>query len=251
MSRKKTFKIVFVALLILLAAAAAGFAVYFGTAYPADQNAKSAIDHPAAGLIVDHTKKEQIVFMPESGSKVGIVLYPGAKVSFDAYAELAERLALNGYLCALVDMPLHLALLNENAASAVMERFPNVKEWYLCGHSIGGVAASGYCWKHQESVKGLILLASRIKRDFSESELPVLLISASEDGICTPELLAANDTPNPAVFTHIVIDGGCHRYFGSYGEQKSDGTPTISREEQQDQAAGIIKEFIDRYSDEG
>jgi len=30
----------------------------------------------------------------------------------------------------------------------------------------------------------------------------------------------------------MVIDGGCHAYFGMYGAQEGDGRPEISNEEQ-------------------
>lgn len=220
--------------------------MYFNTGNPADQNALNTIAHPAAGVIVDKTYDGQIVFIPDKGSEIGIIFYPGAKVCYEAYAELAERIALNGYMCVLVDMPLNLAVLNEDAADSVIDRFPDVGQWYLCGHSLGGLAATNYSWKHQNSLEGLIVLAARIKRDFSASTLPILLISASEDGICTPEILSSVTIPVPANFTHVVIDGGCHGYFGSYGEQKHDGTPTISREEQLDQTAESIREFIDQ-----
>lgn len=243
MKMLKKALIIIVALLFL---AAGGLAIYFYNGNPADQNAVNAIEHPAAGVIVDKTYNGQIAFIPETGSEIGIVFYPGARVRYEAYAELAERIALNGSMCVLVDMPLNLAILNENAADSVIERFPDVARWYLCGHSMGGLAAANYSWKHQDTLEGLIVLASRIRRDFSTSKLPILLISATEDGICTPEILSADTTPEPADFTHVVIEGGCHGYFGSYGEQKHDGTPTISREEQLDQTAESIRVFVDR-----
>ena len=92
-------------------------------------------------------------------------------------------------MCVLVHMPLNLAVLNENAADAVIAAYPDITRWYLCGHSMGGSAAVNYSWKHPDQLNGLILLASRIKRDFSQSDLPVLLVSATEDEICTPERL--------------------------------------------------------------
>lgn len=36
----------------------------------------------------------------------------------------------------------------------------------------------------------------------------------------------------PRGFTEIVIDGGCHAYFGMYGEQDGDGIPKISNRAQ-------------------
>ena len=36
----------------------------------------------------------------------------------------------------------------------------------------------------------------------------------------------------PEGYHEYVIDGGCHAYFGSYGEQDGDGTSTITNSEQ-------------------
>ena len=41
-----------------------------------------------------------------------------------------------------------------------------------------------------------------------------------------------NKSNLPDDFTEIVIDGGCHAYFGMYGAQDGDGTPVITNEEQ-------------------
>lgn len=241
----KTLKKVLAVVLVLLIAAVCGLGIYFGNGNPASPDALNAIEHPAAGVVVERPKDGQIVFMPEGGTEIGIVFYPGAKVRYDAYAELAERFASDGYMCVLVDMPVNLAVLNENAADAVIAQFPDITQWYICGHSMGGSAAVDYSWKHQNQLKGLIVLASRIMRDFSQSELPVLLISATEDGICTPEILESTLRHEPAVFTRVVIEGGCHGYFGSYGVQKHDGVPAISREEQMNQTAEGVKIFIE------
>lgn len=41
-----------------------------------------------------------------------------------------------------------------------------------------------------------------------------------------------NKSNLPNDITEIVIDGGCHAYFGMYGAQDGDGTPAITNEEQ-------------------
>ena len=48
----------------------------------------------------------------------------------------------------------------------------------------------------------------------------------------------------PDNFTEVVIDGGCHAYFGMYGEQEGDGVATISNQEQIAKTADAISEFI-------
>ncbi len=48
----------------------------------------------------------------------------------------------------------------------------------------------------------------------------------------------------PADTVEVVLDGGCHAQFGSYGPQDGDGTPTISGEEQVRQTAEAIAAFV-------
>ena len=49
-------------------------------------------------------------------------------------------------------------------------------------------------------------------------------------------------------YTEIIIDGGCHAGFGSYGAQKGDGAPVISAEEQQRQTADALAAWINLKS---
>ena len=48
----------------------------------------------------------------------------------------------------------------------------------------------------------------------------------------------------PSDTKELVIKGGCHSYFGSYGSQKGDGKPEISFSEQIRQTAGFIEDNI-------
>ena len=48
----------------------------------------------------------------------------------------------------------------------------------------------------------------------------------------------------PSNFFEFEIEGGCHAYFGMYGEQKGDGTATITAEEQILKTAEYISKFI-------
>ncbi len=46
----------------------------------------------------------------------------------------------------------------------------------------------------------------------------------------------------PSGFTELIIDGGCHSYFGNYGHQDGDGEPSVSMEEQVRQTVEIFIE---------
>ena len=49
----------------------------------------------------------------------------------------------------------------------------------------------------------------------------------------------------PVDFEEVVIDGGCHAYFGMYGVQKGDGTPGIGNEEQIEMTAEAVLEMVE------
>ena len=49
----------------------------------------------------------------------------------------------------------------------------------------------------------------------------------------------------PDDFEEIVLEGGCHAGFGMYGEQKGDGVPAITNEEQINMTADVIANFIE------
>ena len=51
----------------------------------------------------------------------------------------------------------------------------------------------------------------------------------------------------PADTTELILDGGCHAQFGSYGPQEGDGEPTISGEEQIRQTAEAIAAFCFKH----
>ena len=148
--------------------------------------------------------------------------------------------AEQGILCILVKMPFNLAVLDVNAADSLREQYPEIERWYIGGHSLGGSMAASYLEKHTEDYEGLILLGSYSTADLSGSGLEVLSIYGSEDKVMNREKYGKNKSNLPDDFTEIIIDGGCHAYFGMYGAQEGDGTPTITNEEQIRLAAGHI-----------
>ena len=51
-----------------------------------------------------------------------------------------------------------MAIFNKNATNKIINQYPNIKHWYICGHSMGGAMASSYVSKNKDKVDGLILL---------------------------------------------------------------------------------------------
>ena len=104
--------------------------------------------------------------------------------------------------------------------------------------------ASNYAAAHDEDFDGLILLAAYSTKELTGTPLRVLSVYGSEDGVLNRESYEKNRANLPAATTEVVLDGGCHAQFGSYGPQEGDGIPTISGEEQVRQTAEAIAAFV-------
>ena len=73
---------------------------------------------------------------------------------------------------------------------------------------------------------------------------PALSISASEDGLSTPEKIdsAAHLLPADTIF--VEIEGGNHASFGAYGPQAGDGKATIPDDDIRAQITEALSPFL-------
>lgn len=177
-------------------------------------------------------------------SKTGIIFYPGAKVDFVAYAPLMQKLASQQVTCVLLNVPFNLAFFGADAAAGAMSQLPEVERWYIAGHSLGGVVGSTFALNHQDSVDGVIFLASYPSDSLSNTSLRALSICGSADGVMNQESYQAAQKLMPKDFQELVIEGGNHAQFGSYGTQDKDGQATITPDDQQQQTANAIVKFL-------
>ena len=237
---KKRTRII-LCLAVLFVFGIGGYA-YVSDYYHADETALEAMAYQT-----DSVQTEQdgdlIWFVPEDPT-AGLIFYPGGKVEYTAYAPLMRACAENRILCALVRMPGNLAVLDANAADGLQQKHPEITTWYIAGHSLGGAMAAGYAAAHEKDFDGLILLAAYSTKNLSQTTLRVLSVYGSEDGVMNRESYEKNRSNLPTDTTEVVLDGGCHAQFGSYGAQEGDGIPTISGEEQIRQTAEAIVAFI-------
>ena len=189
-------------------------------------------------------KEGTLCFLPKAGAKTGFVFYPGGKVQYNAYEPLLAKLAEKGIACFLVKMPFNLAVFNINGAEEILNQFPEIENWFIGGHSLGGSMAASFLGKNQFDIKGLILLASYSTVDFSEVDIKLLSIFGSEDGVLNLEKYTENKSHFSKNAKEVVIEGGNHAGFGFYGPQKKDGKASISSINQIEQTARLILEFI-------
>jgi len=191
-----------------------------------------------------HTLEDKTLVFEPKDPKAGLIFYPGGKVEYTAYAPLMQQLADQGILCMLVKMPMNLAVLDPDAANGLQALYPNIKDWYIGGHSLGGSMAASYVAKNADTFDGLVLLAAYSTIDLSKTDLNVLSIYGSNDGVLNFEKYKEYKDNLPSSTLEYTIEGGCHAYFGSYGPQDGDGTPTLTNEEQIDLTADFIAENI-------
>ncbi len=208
---------------------------------------------------------DRIVLGPPDATSA-FIFYPGGKVDHRAYAPLMTEIAERGILCILVEMPYDLAIFDLFAAEELLAYYPHVEDWYIGGHSLGGVAAAICQANYTVSpFDGLVLLGAYSSADLAmpSPALKVLSIYGSEDGVMNAKqyeryIQSMHDDAEwqkkhggeiwvqdwQKYFTELVIEGGNHAGFGMYGPQKGDGEATISTEAQIAQTADAIAEFI-------
>ena len=234
-------KVIGVLLVLVLALGVGGF-VYINDYYHAGEEAMAVMGSAETDEVIVSQKDGMAVFLPRGGSDTGIIFYPGGKVEYSAYAPLLYRCAEMDITCVLVEMPGNLAVLDINAADGIQERYTHVNEWYLAGHSLGGAMASSYLASHAEAYEGIILLGAYATEPLQHER--VLSIYGSEDRVLNMEQYEEGRANLPADYTELIIDGGCHAYFGAYGAQEGDGVPTITAETQWDITAQAIAQFV-------
>ena len=243
MQKKRRRLISFILVVAVVILGVNRFYDYVDDYYKASDNALSYIENPAVGVTVEYVDNT-IIFQPEE-AVAGFIFYPGGLVQTEAYAPLMEQLAEQGIFCVLVEMPYYLAMFDANAARGIRDKYPEIDTWYIGGHSLGGAMASLYADRHQAEYEGLILLAAYSTKDLTdEPEIDVLLIRGSEDGVLNMDKYDECLANLPEDYQEIVIEGGCHGYFGDYGMQAGDGEPTITVDEQIEETAKDIVGFI-------
>lgn len=178
----------------------------------------------------------------------GFILYPGAGVDYRSYAPILRQIAQRGYIVAVPSMPLNLAFFKTNAADQIIEKYPEIDNWVIGGHSLGGVVAANYAAGHP-SVEGVVFWAAYPgDNSLEDVDIKVLSVYGSLDGLATPQQIRDSRSLLPPDTMFIEIDGGNHSQFGSYGFQDGDNSATISPDEQWMQVVDATVNFLDEIS---
>ena len=246
LTNKKAKKLIIALAVVILTVGiiAGACTIYVSDYYRADLIAVAAHAEECEGYAcISFPDEKTAVFAPDGATK-GLIFYPGGKVEFTSYLPLMAACAEQGILCVLVEMPANLAVLDINAADRIIGEYPEIESWYVGGHSLGGSMAASYLSKHPNELDGLILLGSYSTADLTTLGAEVLSVYGSEDGVMNREKYEKYAINLPQGYEEFIIEGGCHAYFGMYGEQDGDGQATVTPTEQISITAEKIAKFI-------
>lgn len=212
-----------------------GCTVYLTTYYHSED---IAYEYLKSTEQVKISKIENGYFFDGSGKENALIFYPGAKVEENAYSELMYKLAENGIDCFLLELPCKIAFLGAKRAGKIINEY-EYENFYLSGHSLGGVVASTYLENPKENIKGLILLASYPTKKIDDN-VKQISIYGDNDGVLNIDSYNQSKDKWNVESKEFIIKGGNHAGFANYGEQKGDNESTITNEEQINQTVEII-----------
>ena len=238
----RIIKRIFLGLLVGAALMGIGFVVWAESPLKATPEALSALESDSQITV---TTGDYITFQPANlQPTTGFIFYPGGRVDYRAYAPVLRMIAEQGYFVALVPVTLNLAFFDINAAGPVLAQHPEINHWVISGHSLGGVAASLFAKDHLDQLDGLVFFASYPADDsLKNADIKVLSIYGTRD-MAGMAKFDETKTLMPANTKYVVIEGGNHAQFGSYGLQPGDNEATISAEEQWSQITAATVEFL-------
>ena len=237
---------ILIAALIVVIVIFSGFLVWAETPLGPMPQAIAALKSDSA---VSVTNGRWLIFTPVNfTSKVGFIIYPGGRVDFRSYAPEAHAIASEGYLTVIAPMTLNLAVFSENAATDIINAYPQVGAWAIGGHSLGGVIAAQYCHDNPDKMQGLVLWAAYPESgtNLSKTNLQVTTIHGTLDGVVSESQTQNSLNQLPPSTVKVEIVGGDHGQFGWYGNQPGDNPATISRDVQQAEIVNATVQLLQK-----
>lgn len=240
MKRRRIVRRILLAIGALLVAAIVGFVIFAES--PMRAEAGPLAEAQEAVTVIESA--EGVLLSPDEPTGTGLVFIAGARVDPLAYAATFSGLAEAGVTVVIARPILNFAILEVRGLDTFTNLAPDIDDWFVGGHSLGGVRACQYVADDPDAVAGLVLFGSYCSADISETGEPVLSIGAENDGLSTPAKIeaAAHLLPTDAEF--VELPGAVHAQFGDYGEQPGDGTPTATDAEVADELTETVLGFI-------
>jgi len=113
-----------------------------------------------------------------------------------------------------------------------MEAYPEIENWVITGHSLGGSMAARFAYRHQGEVQALVLWEGypSATDDLSNAEMFSMSIFSTSDGLTTPQDIDESRHLLPENANWVPLEGGNHAQFGWYGDKPGHNPALISHE---------------------
>jgi hypothetical protein len=131
-----------------------------------------------------------------TSSKTGLLFYPGGLVDSHAYISTLQGFVVEGYTIVIVKVSANLAIMNANKAEGCKIAFPEVEQWVLSGHSLGGAVVCIDIHNSPSKYVGAVLMASYPSEgaNLADWDGTVLSLSGEYDGLARPNKI--NESSN-------------------------------------------------------
>ena len=106
--------------------------------------------------------------------------------------------------------------------------------------------AARFALEEPEALDGLVLMGAYSAEgdDLSALELPTLVLGAERDALAALAEVEAGLRRLPPGAEFALVPGAVHSFFGRYGPQRGDGTPTVSRAEAEAEILAHLRTFF-------
>ena len=187
---------------------------------------------------------------PAKSNGVLFVFIPGGLVPPEAYAFIAEGLAKQGITTIIPEVPFGIAFFDYTKGTRIRVLLESKGEKFrkviYGGHSLGG-AMTGLLAGFGERMDGMVLLAAFPAVDCSSLNIPTLTIAAEFDGLISVQRIKDSLAQLPKNTQFELLAGGVHAFFGRYGVQARDGTPTVAREVFEARLMALLEKFMAQF----
>lgn len=180
------------------------------------------------------------------GTDTALVFYPGARVHPSAYLPVLTPVAAEtGTTIFIPQPPLSLAVFDIDMAAPIVESHPEVEQWYVGGHSLGGAMACRYAHGNADQLTGLVLFGSYCDRSLDGRGVQALSVQGTRDTVIARRTYRENRANLPDDGTvEVTITGMNHTQFGSYAGQRGDSRATVSYRTAHEQLQAVLSDFV-------
>jgi len=184
-----------------------------------------------------------LIFSPDSGNGLGIVIMHGALILPQSYAKSAAYFAQLGYTVYLPSGPGRMSIAAIDTTAERLEEF-DIETWFFIGHSMGGMASLETISSHDINAKAVALWGAAMPSDYSEVRVPILYLWGDTDGLIPPERYRSGQQNLPGDVQYVTVPGGNHKNFAMYSHQFFDKDATMDWMEQIDFANETTATFF-------